>query len=104
MFLDDQLYKIGSSAGQKPAHWSTKGQVINKMLEAVNDYINSQAEEGNNIKMQYFDIAIKRAKSHWKNAVTKLNKEGYNFIKVDGLILDTVIDGFKIDLEINYRP
>lgn len=103
MFLDDELYQIVISKGIKPKHWKDKSFIINQMLEAVNIYINNQADEKKSISENNLELAIKRTKSHWINAINKLQKQGCYYINPDGLICNAEYSNGKVDVLIDYE-
>ncbi len=72
MFLDDKLYKIGSSMDK---YSQNRDEIIAEMFIACADYLNDP--ESN------YGVLLKRMLTHWENAVQKLNKQGYHFIHIN---------------------
>ena len=103
MFLDDELYQIGLSKGTRPTHWKDKSIVISELLEAINKYLNNQATAKKIISNTNLELAIKRSKLHWINAINKLHKQGCIFINPNGLICEVEYNNDKADVLIDYN-
>lgn len=77
MFLDDQLIQIANS-GDK-SHWSYREATKSKMIKALLENIQTKAKqlvEAKSASDQEFLIHIKRCRSMWYMAATKLEKSG----------------------------
>ena len=91
MFLDDRLYQIATSKGKNPSHWGDKTKIINQMMSAVDEYIKSKTD---NMKIQRGELktVVKKTNQFWQFAITKLNKDGYDFVSIGELKITLEID------------
>ena len=81
MFLDDELYKIGSVTTD-PTTEELVG-IISKMLNACLHYLRDKAntKPDSEFEVSQNIISMKRVDHHWRNAATKLKKNGFPAIE-----------------------
>ena len=91
MFLDDELYQIGSKVN---ADYGNHLDVIKEMVDCCFKRSSTDLKHCNDSQLlPYF----KRINTSWNIAVDKLNKENKCFVKKDGFITFlSLSDEFKV--------
>lgn len=80
MFLDDELYEIG-----KLVNLANSNHIVNTIDKMLKVCIKKLKENSKNIKLRTDESReFKRVDNSWRLAVRKLQKNGFDFVKVNG--------------------